>query len=288
MDYSRCPICESDTKQMPGRARDNAAIVPFKCVSCGHVTLSSLAGATENTFASGSWKAVQGMSTEMLHEQSAADTARRYADLCNRIKGRRVLDFGSGNGAFLRLAYTTAANVVGVDMDQSHAARYKAAGIPFYANLDLVPDGEMYDCITLFHVLDHIANPLPVLEKLGNMLAEDGTLVVETPNADDALLSFYHCEAFANFTYYASHVFIYSTRSLDMTLRRANLDVKSISGLQRYPLSNHLYWLAKGKPGGQRAWTRLNDAVLDAAYARKLEEEGVCDTLVALCGRKTC
>ncbi len=51
--------------------------------------------------------------------------------------------------------------------------------------------------------------------------------------------------------------------------------------VQRYPLSNHLHWLAHGKPGGHKTWGFLDSAELDAAYAATLARVGACDTLIA-------
>ena len=54
-----------------------------------------------------------------------------------------------------------------------------------------------------------------------------------------------------------------------------------VQGVQRYPLSNHLYWLRHGKPGGQKHWASLRDAQAEEAYARLLDRNDLSDTLVA-------
>jgi len=48
--------------------------------------------------------------------------------------------------------------------------------------------GKKFDVITLFHVLEHIKNPVKTLADLRTYLKADGTLIVEIPNADDFLL----------------------------------------------------------------------------------------------------
>jgi len=47
---------------------------------------------------------------------------------------------------------------------------------------------EKFDVITLFHVLEHFDDPRAVLKQLKSMLAKGGIIVIEVPNADDALL----------------------------------------------------------------------------------------------------
>lgn len=55
-----------------------------------------------------------------------------------------------------------------------------------------------------------------------------------------------------------------------------------IKGVQRYPLSNHLYWLSKGKPGGQYEWDILDSPNLKASYEEVLAKLDCTDTLVAV------
>jgi hypothetical protein len=133
----------------------------------------------------------------------------------------------------------------------------------------------------MFHVLEHIPDPRSVLEQLSTMLTSGGQIVVEVPNADDALLTLYHSEPFAHFTYWSCHLFLYTAQTLKMLFSQVNLKINYIRQIQRYPLSNHLYWLANGKPGGHEKWHFLDSPELRAAYEKQLAAIGKCDTLVA-------
>ena len=55
-----------------------------------------------------------------------------------------------------------------------------------------------YEIIFLFHVLEHLTNPIDQLVELGKYLAPGGGIYIETPNANDALAVKYECEAFRN------------------------------------------------------------------------------------------
>ena len=54
----------------------------------------------------------------------------------------------------------------------------------------------------------------------------------------------------------------------------------AIEQFQRYPLSNHLYWLSQGKPGGHKLWSFLDSPILKQTYADSLARIGQCDTLI--------
>jgi len=52
--------------------------------------------------------------------------------------------------------------------------------------------------------------------------------------------------------------------------------------IQRYPLSNHLYWLSNNKPGGHQKWGNFIDSPeLTKAYESQLSSMGVTDTVIA-------
>ena len=148
-------------------------------------------------------------------------------------------------------------------------------------NLKRMPLGGGYDIITMFHVLEHIPDPKSILSQLSEMLANDGQIIVEVPNAADALLTLYNNEPFFHFTYWSCHLFLYTAKILQMLFDQMNLKVNYIKQIQRYPLSNHLHWLANGNPGGHQKWHFLNSPELYAAYEKQLAAIGKCDTIMA-------
>jgi len=64
-----------------------------------------------------------------------------------------------------------------------------------------------------------------------------------------------------------------------------NLKVNYIKQIQRYPLSNHLHWLANGRPGGHQKWYFLDSPELHAAYEKQLTAVGKCDTILSSVSR---
>lgn len=96
----------------------------------------------------------------------------------------RVLDFGCGWGAFLAVCQNF--GFVGVGVDRSAARRAGSQGVRIYAkleDLDAIPElGEGFHAITLFEVLEHLDDPLRVLNELAKYLVKGGILVLETPD----------------------------------------------------------------------------------------------------------
>ena len=68
-------------------------------------------------------------------------------------------------------------------------------------------------------------------------------------------------------------------------MKQCGLKINSIEHIQRYSLSNHLYWLSKGKPGGHEIWNFLENIKLNKEYEKQLSSIGKTDTIIATLSR---
>jgi 2-polyprenyl-3-methyl-5-hydroxy-6-metoxy-1,4-benzoquinol methylase len=215
--------------------------------------------------------------------ETSWDDERRYQYLKKTLLGRKLLDFGCGAGGFLLRSRSITSLSHGVEPEKRLCDHFQANGLKIFSNLKetskAVLDG--YDIITIFHVLEHISDPKAILVELSKLLTDGGQILVEVPNADDALLTLYENVPFSHFTYWSCHLYLYTMKTLQMLFDQVNLKVNYIKQIQRYPLSNHLYWLANGKPGGHQKWAFLDSPELHALYERQLASINKCDTILA-------
>jgi 2-polyprenyl-3-methyl-5-hydroxy-6-metoxy-1,4-benzoquinol methylase len=274
-----CYLCGGpDYLVRPGTVRDAPSLKVLECTACGLVTLSS-----RDHVSSGHYE-VSGMhggsppSIEAWLRDTDDDDARRFEMLKADLAGRNVLDFGSGAGGFLRRAHAVAGQASGVEPER-RVREYWRDTLTVHESLERATLA--YDVITAFHVLEHVPDPRATLIALGARLSEHGRLVVEVPNADDALITLYDCEPFQRFTYWSQHLFLFNADTLRRLVDQAGLRVAALEQYQRYPLSNHLHWLSRGLPGGHQHWSFLDTPALSEAYGASLSAIGKCDTLIA-------
>lgn len=276
----RCYICNGEDSSIRHQGvRDNPAIDVLECQRCGLVYLSTFEHINDLFYEQ---SAMLGGKVDLMKYriQSLGDDERRFRMLKESIKNNRLLDFGCGGGGFLKLASEIADTVKGVELDRSMRETLNQVDqIETFRSIDDIA-GE-FDVITLFHVVEHLTDPIDILSKLKSSLSPSGQLIVEVPSANDALLKLYQSTSFADFTYWSCHLFLYTPETLGKIAERAGYQIDYIKQLQRYPLSNHLHWLAKGKPGGHRDWEFMNTPELHDAYEKQLASVGMCDTLVA-------
>ena len=274
-----CYLCgEGKFKKREGKVRDNPGLEIIECLSCGLVFLSSFDQISDNFYAE-SRIHEEPVDIQTLLKDTASDDERRFIFLRSFIENKSVLDFGCGAGGFLMRARAVAGSVVGVEVEARLKQHFKENGLKVFTDTGEISGS--FEVITMFHVLEHVKDPIVILSRLAEKLDDNGNIIVEVPSADDALLRLYKNDNFSRFAYRGCHLFIFTNATISSVAQKAGLKVDYIKQIQRYPLSNHLYWLADGKPGGHKAWSFLDSPELHSAYERQLASLNLCDTIVA-------
>ncbi|QWD28803.1 class I SAM-dependent methyltransferase [Polynucleobacter paneuropaeus] len=275
----KCYLCNSGVfKTRDGEVRDAPALKVLECLGCGLVTLSSLGHIQNGFYEDSGMHGANSISIDNWLKDVDWDDQRRFDMLKPIIKNKHLLDFGCGAGGFLNKARHLAATINGVELER-RVQEYWRGKIKISSSIEMV-DGNC-DLITAFHVVEHLPDPVDTLKSLANKLSSEGRMVIEVPNSEDVLLTLYESDAFQRFTYWSQHLFLFNPETLERLLHKAGLRILSIQQCQRYPISNHLHWLAKGLPGGHQRWSFLDTPHLKAAYADALAAIGKCDTLLA-------
>ena len=155
-----------------------------------------------------------------------AQMTERLAEVTAKTAGRRLLDLGCGMGTFLHLAKSAGWETCGVDLSQTgcqyareHYDLSVFCGDLFEANF---PDAH-FDVITLFHVLEHIPDPNPLLTEIRRILKPRiGKLVVEVPNGGSIQMKMQR----ENWPYVhpKDHLYYFSCQSLTDLLQKNRFD----------------------------------------------------------------
>jgi 2-polyprenyl-3-methyl-5-hydroxy-6-metoxy-1,4-benzoquinol methylase len=95
--------------------------------------------------------------------------------------GSRILDWGAGDGSLLRLLEANGFEGVGIDIYSAESPHRKLINSSIQ---DAPFQGEFFDAITCFHVLEHIDNPVLSLKTAMQFLKPGGILVFEVPNIE--------------------------------------------------------------------------------------------------------
>ena len=109
---------------------------------------------------------------------------RRKKEIQKYVTKGHILDIGCGRGLFLNVMRNNGWNVTGVEFDKETSLcasdAYDINVIP-QESIDNLPD-ERFDVITLYHVLEHLDNPVAVIHTCRRLLRKGGLLVISVPN----------------------------------------------------------------------------------------------------------
>lgn len=263
------------------RVRDRPDIEVLRCPASGVILLARTDHINEGYYRDSS--RADGLmigGTLVGKTQLYQDARRRTAQFGDLIRGKRWLDVGAGTALMLEQFKATAV-VKGVEPNRGHRESARQRGLELVPSVTDLPAGEMFDIITLFHVYEHVLDPVDLMRQLRRHLAPGGVLLVEVPHARDLLLETLDSEAFRQFTLWSEHLILHTRNSLEAFLRAGGFADVTIKGIQRYPLANHLYWLRHNKPNGQAIWPFLDNPTLAQAYEDTLAAADRTDTLVA-------
>jgi SAM-dependent methyltransferase len=153
------------------------------------------------------------------------------------------LDVGCGNGRFLDLMAgqgVTTSRIYGIELDQPTVDRLRARGYQAWCERaeeckELPTAG--IDLATMFHVIEHVGQPLAVVTRLAECLTAGGILALETPNLDswDARLFKDH---FWGGYHIPRHWHLFTPRTITRLLNKAGLDVLAIEFQ-----TGHSFWM---------------------------------------------
>jgi 2-polyprenyl-3-methyl-5-hydroxy-6-metoxy-1,4-benzoquinol methylase len=97
-----------------------------------------------------------------------------------------LLDYGCGTGMFLSVAKSSTWNVYGIEPDSgAREFAVKENGLTVYPDLGTAHkfwEGTQFNCITLWHVLEHVTELNDTLTWFNTKLNQNGTLIIAVPN----------------------------------------------------------------------------------------------------------
>lgn len=198
----------------------------------------------------------------------------------------RVLEIGSSVGYFIATISEYVKEVYATEWD-SKARDYMKNRLSKY-NIHVAKNPEdfniKFDKIFLFHVLEHIENPIDFLKGLKQLLNENGEIYIEVPNVDDVMVKTFKCRPFIEHYYKKAHIFNFNEKGLELIFNKCSFSNYKINYIQRYNLSNNLYWLSTGKPSGRNSSVYINFITdkLNNEYINSLKKNKQADTLFAI------
>ena len=220
--------------------------------------------------------------------------------------GDSLLDIACGDGMLTEIFAAHFKRVVGVDASSSHLAeaRKRVPAATFHESL--VEDfscQERFDSVFMLDILEHVQDPVAVLQKAAGFLETDGRLIVHVPNCDAvnrkiAVLmgTLTRCDELSPFDLeIAGHRRSYNLDSLKADIERSGLKTVKTGGIFYKMLSTpQMDWFLKnGLWDSGHGWGRTGmETAKDwkAEFCRACYEYGIghpdaCNVVYAVISR---
>ena len=175
-----------------------------------------------------------------VESEFAAKTYCRYLVKLNLFRGKRVLDIGCGDGAFIKLALASGADAVH-GIEPSGGALSSAGEMMGMIRADSIEvcdyDAE-FDVVTCFQTLEHLVRPRETVLKMSEAVVPGGYIAVV---CHDRLSLINRLLGRKSPIFDIEHLQMFSGYGLESLILSAGLEiVYSKQIINRYPLG---YWL---------------------------------------------
>jgi SAM-dependent methyltransferase len=155
---------------------------------------------------------------------------QRIRWLSRWVSSGSLLELGPGGGFFLDVARRAGFDPVGVEPSPELAARAAtefgvAVECGFLDEVELARD--RFDLICMFHVFEHVDNPVGLLEQLGGLLDDGGLVAMEVPNIASAMAQ-RRADQWAAVQPVELHVSHFTPQSLAAVVAKAGLEIVAI------------------------------------------------------------
>ncbi|MDB5668771.1 MAG: hypothetical protein JWL74_1721 [Alphaproteobacteria bacterium] len=275
-----CILCGSGSQPRPVQDRikgdPGGQLRAVQCLTCSHVQLSPPSYDLGLYQEDGQVNFVishYGTPIETLFDHAAIEATRRvrrFAEYCEplvRAGGEpvRLLDVGGGYGFFgsAMKRHHPGVETLVLEPSASRAEtgrrHFEDRGDPDFPapafEIGLLDDDYVqrhrasYDLVTLWHVLEHVEDPLALMRRSGELLRDGGSLWIEVPNVDDELADL--SPAYRERSFMREHISYFSAAGLERLARQAFPGASvEVSGYQRYGLFNYFHWIHFNAPQG--------------------------------------
>jgi len=130
---------------------------------------------------------------KVVKEFGAVQRARIHVDFIKHFLSQlsspkknihSILDIGSSEGSFLTLFKQEfpGTSLYAVEPGKHFRYLHEKDFTKIYNNIDNIESDKKFDVITLWHVLEHVRDPIPFLQTIAKHLHSDGYLIFEVPS----------------------------------------------------------------------------------------------------------
>ena len=216
----------------------------LRCQGCGLVYLETNRDQREvESFYASGYRQTPTLPVQSAEEHFHARVTQHEAE--NRIQfisshldlpDRRILEIGSASGSLLeKLREHGCREAIGVELDEEFSKYARGKGFQILTrSVEQSGFKEEFDGVVSFHTLEHVYDPLAVIQAIYRALKPGGCFLGEVPNQDDWRIQIFDDEVTKRFHYDPNHYYYYSPKTLGNYLQAGGFVNVELATVERY------------------------------------------------------
>ncbi len=152
------------------------------------------------------------------------------------IKDKRILEIGSASGSLLqKLLEYGCKEAIGVELDEEFSKYARQQGFKVFTRpIEELDFKEKFDGVVSFHTLEHVYDPMGVIQAVYAALKPNGCFLGEVPNQNDWRIQIFNDEIVKRFHYDPNHYYYYSPTILKNYLKTCGFSDIRLETVERY------------------------------------------------------
>jgi len=224
----KCPICEAENLNQWGTVGSYEIL---KCDSCGLGITSPFPSEEDVTHTNEeTYQVDKRIHTYLSRQKYFEKIYRKHISLIKKYKVEgELLDVGCNIGLFLKVARDEGFDVKGVELNKTCAVygeKHFDLDIRSEFLQDVAFPEKSFDVITLFDVLEHVADLQGFTSELKRILKDDGLLVLQSPNFDSLIAKI--TESKWNWLTPPDHLYHFTPRAIKQLLEEKGFLVRNL------------------------------------------------------------
>ncbi|MBI4895172.1 MAG: class I SAM-dependent methyltransferase [Candidatus Aenigmarchaeota archaeon] len=236
-----CPVCKNMSNNQ--KYFDYRGIVSFVCDKCDCLYDDKVPVSVEDVYDNVDYlehtkKTSYIKEYEYRKNRFGFERANIIESSLGSLKGKRILDIGCGTGLFLDVMTKFGAVPDGLEISKP-LAEYtaKRLGIKVFTEDFMGFSSDYrYDVITMFDLIEHIKNPLDMLQRAKELLNKGGIILVFTPNYRS--IAFEILKNNSNLYIPTDHLLFFSKKTVDFLAKTLGMELSmySTNGMDAFDL----------------------------------------------------
>jgi len=167
-----------------------------------------------------------GKERSLLNERDhSLSGIKEITDFLEMLRPQKILDIGCGLG-WLLSSLSEEWDKSGIEISEFASKHAQQYGAIFNGTLEDFPANGQFDVIVMNHVIEHVENPIQVLNKIKHLLSDTGVFIMGTPDFDSAAARRYG----SNFRllHDPTHISLFSSDSMHRCLRDCGFKIMGV------------------------------------------------------------